>query len=279
MLRAVRELESVLGDGGFWTALLVGIVGAAFVWARLRRGVHEPGIAVLAAVACLLGLWVDERLPAALVVALALLVAGEWWSRARRSVARAVATIPGALVLAVALPDGCPFWIRAVVVAVTVASSVLVERTQRALPRLVPVLFAIGAVGVYFCVPDTEAPKALLGALVAAAALGLEPRLRPALGAPALAGLFVWVGAVGGIGRPGSVVGAVACLGVLVLVPLVRRSVHTLLVVALQCALVLYSSRVAGLEQSAWTAFALCVPAFVAAGALLVVADRFATRR
>jgi len=52
-----------------------------------------------------------------------------------------------------------------------------------------------------------------------------------------------------------------------------------LLVVALQCALVVYSSRLAGLEHSAWTALALCVPAFAVAGVLLVVADRFATSR
>jgi len=63
--------------------------------------------------------------------------------------------------------------IGAVVVAVTVVGGVLVERSERAIPRLVPALFAIGAVGVYFCVPDTEAPKALLGAVVAATALGL----------------------------------------------------------------------------------------------------------
>ena len=73
-------------------------------------------------------------------------------------------------------------------------------------------------------------------------------------------------------------IGGVACLGVLLLVPLVRwrpspRAAVVVLVVV-QCALVAYASRVAGFEDSAWTALALCIPAFAIAGVTLAETAR-----
>ena len=225
--------------------------------------------------ACLVGLRVEHRLPVPLVVGLALLLLGEWLTRHEPAWARVVGSVPGALVVGAALPDGWPFWIRAVVVVSTVVGGGLVAQADVVAPRVVPALLAIGAVGVYLCVPDTEAPKALLGALLAGALVGLEPRIQAALGTTALTGLFVWTSGYGGLGRPGSVVGGVACLGVLLLVPLVRwrsspRAAVVVLVVV-QCALVVYVSRVAGFEDSAWSALALCIPAFAIAGVVLAV--------
>src|SRR5205085_1327732 len=83
----------------------------------------------------------------------------------------------------------------------------------------------------------------LVGALLAAALISLEPRLRHTLGFAAIAGLFVWVAVYGGLGRSGAVVGGIACLGVVLLVPLVRemRTRGALAVVfVMQCALVAY---------------------------------------
>ena len=151
-----------------------------------------------------------------------------------------VATSPGALVLGAALPDGWPFWIRTVVSVSAVVGGLLVQDADRALPRPMPLLLAIGALGVYLCVPDTEAPKALLGALLAGAVIGLVPRLRASLGVTMVTGLFVWVVGVGGLGRPGSVVGGIACLGVLVLISVVRWTAtapaHVTALVVTQCA-------------------------------------------
>ena len=185
--------------------------------------------------------------------------------------------------LGAALPDGWPFWIRTVVSVSAVVGGLLVQDADRALPRPTPLLLAIGALGVYLCVPDTEAPKALLGALLAGAVIGLVPRLRASLGVTMVTGLFVWVVGVGGLGRPGSVVGGIACLGVLVLISVVRWTAtapaHVTALVVTQCALVVFVARVAGFEESAWSAVVLCVPAFAAAALVLVLVGQDRGRR
>jgi len=283
MLRPVHDVENVVNDAAFWTALVIAAVGVALVVVRARHRHVEPGGAVVVVLAALVGLRVEHRLPAPLVVGLALLLLGEWLTRDESGWARVVGSVPGALVVGAALPDGWPFWIRVVVVGSTVVGGGLVRQADRVAPRLVPPLLAIGAAGVYLCVPDTEAPKALLGALAAGAFVGLEPRLRATLGATTLTGLFVWIAGYGGLGRPGSVVGGIACLGVLLVMPLVRwRSSSRIAVVVLvvvQCALVAYASRVAGFEDSAWTALALCIPAFAIAAVVLTVSLRRGSAR
>ena len=273
MLRPVHDLENVLDDAAFWVALVVGGIGVLFVWVRVRQRVREPGVAIAVAIGCLAGLRVDHRLPAPLVVGVVLVALGEWLARDRARRERVLSAIPGAVVLGAALPDGWALWIRVLVAIAAVAGGALVDAVDRLMPRVLPVLLAVGAVGVYFCVPDTEAPKALLGALLAGTMIVLEPRLGHALGQVTLTGLFVWVAAYG-LGRPGSVVGGVACLGVVLLIPLVRWSratpARTALLVVAQCALVVFESRVAGFEHSVWSALALSIPAFVLAGAVLV---------
>jgi len=274
MLRPVHDVENVLDDAAFWVALVVGGIGVLVVWVRVRRGAREPGVAIAVAIGCLAGLRVDHRLPAPLVVGVVLIALGEWRARDRARRERVLSAIPGAVVLGAALPDGWALWIRMLVAVAAVAGGALVDAVDRLMPRVLPVLLAVGAVGVYFCVPDTEAPKALLGALLAGTMIVLEPRLGHALGQVTVTGLFVWVAAYGGLGRPGSVVGGVACLGVVLLIPLVRWSratpARTALLVIAQCALVVFESRVAGFEHSAWSALALSIPAFVLAGAVLV---------
>jgi hypothetical protein len=73
-------------------------------------------------------------------------------------------------------------------------------------------------------------------------------------------------------------VGSVACLGVVLVAPLVRWRTSalrpTLVLLATQVALVLFVSRVAGLRDSAWVALALSVPAFVVAWLLLALVSR-----
>jgi hypothetical protein len=274
MLRPVHDVENVLDDAAFWVALVVGGIGVLFVWVRVRRGAREPGVAIAVAIGSLAGLRVDHRLPAPLVVGVVLVALGEWLARDRATRERVLSAIPGAVVLGAALPDGWALWIGVLVAVAAVVGGVLVDAVDRGMPRVLPVLLAVGAVGVYFCVPDTEAPKALLGALLAGTMIVLEPRLGHALGHVTVTGLFVWVAAYGGVGRPGSVVGGVACLGLVLLIPLVRWSratpARTALLVVTQCALVVFESRVAGFEHSAWSALALSIPAFVLAAAVLV---------
>jgi hypothetical protein len=183
--------------------------------------------------------------------------------------ARFAFLVPGALVLASAVPDGWELWLRATTVAATVLLAPLVVVFAKRDPRVVAVLFAVAGVGLYACVPDTEHARTVLGALLAAGLLGLDPALPAGPGASAVTGLFVWTAVVDGHGRPGSVVGAVACLGVLVLAPLAgwarasRRA--PVLLVGVQVVLAAYASRVAGFRDSRAAALALALPALVIA--------------
>jgi len=267
----MQDIENVLDARSFWVALVVGLVGAAVVWFRLRGGHRDPGAPLVAVVAMLAGLRVEHRLPTQLIVGVGLLFLGEWLGR-RLFVAGAVVALPGALLIGAALPDGWPSWIRVVVVAVAFVGGLLTVRTETVTPRIVLVLLAVSAGGLYLCVPDTEAVRPLLGAMLAVVVLAIDARVSPSLGASAVTGLFVYIAGIGGVGRPGSVVGGVACLGVVLLVPLLRigTSARVMAVlVVVHCVLVAYLARVAGFEDSAWAAFALSAVGFVVAFVVL----------
>jgi hypothetical protein len=130
-------------------------------------------------------------------------------------------------------------------VAAVLAGAVLAGFDRRWRGRgLAPPLLAISAAGVYACVPDVEGALVVLGVTLPMTLLGWPwppglPRRTdgaghvdaataaqpPSLGvggALAVAGLLVWSVATGGAGRPGSVVGGLACLGLLAAEPLAR---------------------------------------------------------
>lgn len=81
------------------------------------------------------------------------------------------------------------------------------------------------ATGIWLTVPDTNEARVLLGAsipLALATLSGMEGRLTWA-GSFALSGLVSWVAATGGEGRHASIVGAWACLGILLVLPIAMR--------------------------------------------------------
>jgi hypothetical protein len=276
MLRPVHEL---LNDNSFLVAVAAGLILGALAWLFARRSRPILGYACVAVLATLAGYRVGHRLPAALVVGLALLALGDWISRRRRSwLVRTVVLVPGAVAVGVALPDGFGFRLGAAVALATLIAAPLVVVSARRDPRLVAVLFAVSAVGLYACVPDTEHARTLMGGLLAAGLLAADPELAMTPGVSALTGLFVWTAAFGGHGRTGSVVGGIACLGVLVLAPLAgwsrrRRAPRSVLLLT-HVSYVAYVARVAGFRQTAWAAAALAVPATLAAWAVLVVTTR-----
>jgi hypothetical protein len=114
-------------------------------------------------------------------------------------------------------------WVRAVVVGAATVGPLAAARTdmQWGATGITPVLYLISAAGVFAAVPNTREAAALLGASVPGAACGW-PLHRACLGRAGSAGvtaLLVWVSAVGALGREPAVVGAVACLGLLVALP------------------------------------------------------------
>jgi hypothetical protein len=151
----------------------------------------------------------------------------------------------------------------------------------------------VSIVGLYATVPDTELVLVLLGAAIPITLLAW-PRVRARLGAGgayASIGLFLWIATLEGAGRPGSTVGGVAALALLVTEPvgrllaprlavdwLPRRSspgrVNGGTLVLAQALLAAYAARVAGLVDDPLLAVILTLPAVgvgIAVGARLSI--------
>jgi hypothetical protein len=178
-------------------------------------------------------------------------------------------------------------WVRAVVVGAAAVAPLAAARTDAEweATAITPVLYAIGAAGVFAAVPNTREAAALLGASLPGAACGW-PLGRARLGVTGGAGataLLVWVSAVGALGREVAVVGAVACLGLLAALPAGpclagwrfdrfhdhprRRASGPVPVLLIHTAVVVVASRVAGISSEPWVA--VPVAAAATAGALL----------
>jgi hypothetical protein len=196
-----------------------------------------------------------------------------------------LAAVPFAGLLAHAPGVPSTGWVRALVVGGVAVGAMAAARTDASwgATGITPVLYVITAFGVFAAVPDTEEAAVLLGASVPAALCGWplgRARLGPA-GAAGVAALMVWVSAVGGRGRLPSIVGAVACLGLLATLPFGRWLADRwlgrtgcagdpavpppVLVLAAQAATVAVASRVAGITSELRVAVPTAVGITIAA--------------
>jgi hypothetical protein len=312
-------LTDLVDDAQFRAGLAVGVIALVVVlalalWAQRHDRSDRPhvpgrrhgllpaaGLAVVAA--SVVGLdRPGSLLSGRLVAGLAFLVVGPFLTMLalapHRAAARlaAVSAIPGAVLVAraAALENGI-WWIPMLVVVSTVVGGALVADFDRANARagLGPTLFAVATLAMYTTLPDTEQAAVLVGVALPLALLGW-PVAHAAFGPGAYStvGLVAWVAAVGGRGRPGAVIGAVACLGLMLTEPLVRRawrgrarsparpvSSRATLVILLQVLTVIGTARVAGLETSAGRAVAIssCVLAASALGLAAMLAPWRAT--
>src|SRR5262245_16133433 len=220
-----------------------------------------------------------RRLDADLVVATVVLVLADLVP----GLLERVLAIVGVVVLATAVDpaDGLPSGALAAVVVLFVAWAwpTVVSFTG---PLVATFPGAGSFLGIYATAPDLEEVGAVA---VAACGLAVLAAPRPEDGGPrgwALWGLLAWAAAQGSRGRPGAVVGSLACLAAAGLPAIVRRfhptadpSTTTLAaVLGVQAIAVLVCSRVAGLSTSAVTAAAVAVPTLVAAVGLELVAVR-----
>jgi hypothetical protein len=271
-------MGALLRSPGFLTALLT--AGAASLLAVvLTRGRTRSFLLGLAAiVAAFASLAVEDRLRGALVPAVLLFGAAallaERWSLA----VRALAFVPGAAVLVTFAAPGTTGWARGLAFLAVLVGGPTTTAVDRRLPTVTFALLAVSALGVYATVPDTEQAHALVGGLLPVAAVAFVASRSPEPVGPSVsASLLAWVALVGGVGRPGAVVGAVGCLGVFALGPLSRRA-NAVRVAVVHVVVVALASRVAGLRQSAWTAAAILVPVIVVAAVALVAGERGRTR-
>ncbi len=180
------------------------------------------------AIAVCLGLRHVDRLPEGLAVGLALLVAGALVARRLPPIRllRAALALPGAWVVAVHAGVPPVRWIQSfVLLGIVVGGELVADFDERWRSEgYGAVLVAVTTLGVYATVPDTELALVLVGGAVPFVLVGW-PRPLAHLGRAgswATTALVFWVAAVDGRGRYSSIVGAGACLGLLLLEPIVR---------------------------------------------------------
>jgi hypothetical protein len=279
-------MHELLRDHGFWVALAVALAGAAGV-ALLHRRVRSIGVeaGAVAAIAALVSLTVTERREMLSIAGVAIVFAGAALTRRVPGPFWLVGAVPGAAILAGALHPPVPDWAAVTLFAVVAIVAPCAMAADMGSPRLVPPLLAISAFGMWATTPDTEHTRALLGALVGAAVLFFDRRLRAGPGGNAvIVALMTWASVVDGYPRRGAVVGAVACFGVVVLLPVMGlarvriRAAPVVIVIGVQLALVLVASRVAGLRQSAFAALAIAACAFIIGALVLLFALRLVSR-
>jgi hypothetical protein len=188
---------------------------------------------------------------------------------------------PAALAVGLTAPyreDWVPFLVAAFVWRGAVSMARLDESVEGT--GLTPVLFAVSAAAAYACLPDTEqiVPLAVV-AIVGAAAAVAQPRL--SFGGPgsmALVGLFGWIAAAGGVGRPAATVGALGALGVLALAGgLALPAEWILFATHVVCAGI--CSRVAGTSRGvAFASVVVALTLFATATAVVLSARRWPER-
>jgi hypothetical protein len=301
----VDAIGDLLDARGFGEGAVMGAIAFAVVllvaWRFDHRRAYGAGVAVaVAAMVAMAGLGPLDgagRLPPGVPVGVALLALGGLVLRRFGTPLwlGAVVYAPGAAVLAYGADLDLidfPGWVSPLVLVATAAGGALAADTDRARTQdaLAPTLLAISIAAVYTTVPDTEHIVVLVGAALALVAYTVPTPIAPLgpEGVGAAVGLLLWTAAVDGRGRPGSIVGAVGCLGLLLAEPLgrrvtawragtepVRRSRPTntrnehLAVVGLfalvQIAIAAYAARIAGTETGGAAATALLAPALLAA--------------
>jgi hypothetical protein len=244
-------------------------------WDDLAVGLAFGAAALLAGVAA----WGWRRAPRGSVLAV---LAGLAPAAAGWAALAATGRIPAGREAGLAAPVA--------VVAVAVTGMLLADFDRRRRDGLALGLWAVSLAGVWAVVPDVESAVVVLGAALPPALLGWPgPLARGGLVALGVAGslagtaLLVWVVATDGAGRPVSIVGGLACLGVLAVEPLARRlggrgpggpPLPAAVLVAAHLVLVAVASRVVGRRETVAEALPLAVAELVVALAVAVAAMR-----
>jgi len=144
--------------------------------------------------------------------------------------------------------------------------------------RLLGPMLALSILGIWATVPETDMIRVILGTAIVMALATLPPiNARPiSAGAFSLAGLLVWLTAYGGAARPGSIIAGWACLGVLVMIPLLglsRKPIGHTAVVGIHLIVIFVASRLMGSwESTVATLIGIVALLIAAAGVLLFVA-------
>ncbi len=188
-----------------------------------------PIAGLLIAMATIGGLYLMGEPLGPAVPALAAIVLGVLIVRLTHAPAwvQILAAVPGAVWLAFGTPVTELMWVRVLMAVLIPVGGFLINdfetRNQRL--GLGVVFFTLAALGTFAAVPDTEQALVLIAVALPITLLAW-PKVAVSLG---MEGSFVavavllWVAAAGGGGRPPSIAGSAACLGLLLLEPIIFR--------------------------------------------------------
>lgn len=232
-----QQVSDVVEAAGFDTGLLVGgsllVVLCALALVRRRaspssRWRRAPGVAAEAlCVGCLLAMdLADLPVPRALLLGSGLIaLAAGGWIAARVGLAWRIALVaPGAALVGATLPSGIPRFVGVTTILVGGAAIAEFGRWAEVRPAG-PAMLTITVVGVYLSTPDTEHAVVALGVALAIGCAGWPLRVAAVSGGggAAFVGLVAWLACTDGLARPGSIVGACACVGAFALAPIAGR--------------------------------------------------------
>jgi hypothetical protein len=227
-LNAVLEL---LGTSYFLTGVRLGSIALAIGWAiRFAWGRDKPPVpigGVLVALAILGTLTrVEETVPAELP-AIAVILVASFLARVLKAPlwVHPLAVLPGAIWLAFMTPVTDLVWARVLIAVMIPLAGFLITDFERRHGQLGlgVIFYTIAVFGAFAAVPDTEWAVALLAVVFPISFLAW-PRVAVSIGlegAYLAVAVFVWVIVQGGGGRPPSIIGSVACLGLLLLEPVI----------------------------------------------------------
>ncbi len=227
-LIAVLEL---LGTPYFLTGVRLGSVALAIGWGlRFAFGRQKPplpigGVLIAVAIVATLGR-VEEAVPVELP-ALGVILLASLLARVFRAPlwVHPLVVLPGAVWFALVTPVTEMTWVRVLMMVMIPLAGFLItdfERRHQGL-GLGVIFFTLAVLGAFAAVPDTEWAVALVAVTLPITFLAW-PRVAVSLGiegAYLAVAVFLWVVAQGGTPRPPSILGSVACLGLLLLEPLI----------------------------------------------------------
>lgn len=228
----VANLTEILESGLFLWGLALGalclvavLVGAAFLRGQRPFPVGGLSMSMAALLAWTLGGESSALLWTGLLTVVTLTALAAMASARPGLVA--LASVPGAIVLAFAVPAD-PWWFRFVILLSIPVAGLLVDEfdTRYRDLGLGTLFYGLACLGSFLAVPDTELPRALMAVAFPIMFLAW-PRATVCLGRTgsyaAVAVLAVST-VTGAVGRSASVIGAMACLGLLVLEPIMTRA-------------------------------------------------------
>ena len=229
----MSDLLALFETGFFTTGLRLGVLALALGWAlRFVTGRYRPPMPIaglLIAIATIGGLYLVAEPLGPAVPALAAIAIGVLIVRLTRAPAwvQILAAVPGSVWLGFGATVTDLTWVRILMAVLIPVGGFLINdfetRNQRL--GLGVIYFTLAVLGTFAAVPDTEQALVLMAAALPITLLAW-PKVAVSLGMEGsfvAVGAFLWVAAAGGGGRPPSIAGSAACLGLLLLEPIIFR--------------------------------------------------------